>query len=213
MSALFLILSVVALVVPFLVYPLVVGWWFGLAVALLFLGYYLFVLLQVGYYACGVGRLYLAAAVPIFLTSLALTHPPLYALGPAVALASILLPLHMGVKAGVFEDWTDALAWVLAWNFLAGALAAVPIHLLGLGGGGGPWLWFLQPPKQPTEVLAIGVASSIATYILNRFWIKAKCPKRPSQVHSIAAPRGSQREANTRGMATRQSRQWACAPP
>jgi len=178
MSVLFLALSVVALVVPFFVYPVVVGWWFGLAVALLFLGYYLFVLLQVGYYVCGVGRLYLAAAVPIFLASLALTHPPWYALGPVVALASILLPLHMGVRAGVFKSLTNALAWVLAWNYLGGALAAVPVHLLGLGGGGGPWLWFLQPPKQPAEVFTIGVAASVAAYILNRLWIKAKCPRR-----------------------------------
>jgi len=181
MSISFLVLSVVAIVFPSLVYPLVVGWWFGLAVALLFLGYYLFVLLQVGYYACGVGRLYLAAAVPIFLTSLALTHPPWYVLGPAVALASILLPLHMGLRAGVFKGWLWALAWALAWNYLGGALAAVPIYLLGLGGGGGPWLWFLQPPKQPAEVFAVGAASSVAAYILNRLWIRSKCSKRPSQ--------------------------------
>jgi len=180
-SVLFLVLSVVVLVVPFLVYPVVVGWWFGLAVALLFLGYYLFVLLQVGYYACGVGRPYLAAAVPIFLASLALTHPPWYVLGPVVALVSLALPLHMGVRAGVFKGWLWALVWALAWNYLGGALAAVPIHLLGLGGGGGPWLWFLQPPKQPAEVFAVGAAASVATYILNRLWIKAKCPRRPSR--------------------------------
>jgi hypothetical protein len=168
---LFLVLSLVVFSFPYFVYGFFVGldlWWgFRLWVGFMGFGHYMFLLLQVAYYACRLPLVYVAAGGVVFLLFFfSMAAPGLVALAPVGFFAAVALALFFGVRSGVFHySWLVAVVWIFLWN-LVGGLLSIPARLVF--GAGEMWLWWEQPPAHPAYALAVGAAGAAATSILGR---------------------------------------------
>ena len=171
LSFLFLVLSPIVFSFPYFVYGVFVGldlWWgFRLWVGLMGFGHYMFLLLQIAYYACRLPLVYVAAGSVVFLLFfLSMTAPWLVALAPVGFFVAVALALLFGVRSGVFHySWLVATVWIFLWN-LVGGLLSMPARLVF--GAGEMWLWWEQPPAHPAHALAVGAAGAAATLILGR---------------------------------------------
>ena len=168
---LFLVLSPVVFSFPYFVYGVFVGldlWWgFRLWVGFMGFGHYMFLLLQIAYYACRLPFVYVAAGGVVFLLFfLSMTAPGLVVLALAGFFVAVVLALFFGVRSGVFHySWLVAVVWIFLWN-LVGGLLSMPARLVF--GAGEMWLWWEQPPAHPAYALAVGAAGAAATLILGK---------------------------------------------
>jgi hypothetical protein len=171
LSFLLLVLSPVVLSLPYFVYGFFVGldlWWgFRLWVGFMGLGHYLFLLLQVAYYACRLPLAYVAAGGAVFLLFfLSMATPGLVVLALAGFFVAVALALLLGVRSGVFHgSWLVAVVWIFLWNLVGGVLS-MPARLAF--GAGEVWIWWEGPPVHPAYALAVGAAGAAATLILGR---------------------------------------------
>ena len=165
----FLLLSPFVLSVPYFFYPYVAGsgglWGLGAGVGLIALGHYLYLLLQVSYYACGLSRLYLGLGGVVFaLSAVSVAAPEYMALSVAGLFFALAAVVRFGVSERVFRGWLSGVVWLFLWNLLGG-LIALPARLLVKRD---IWLWWAEPPADPLYVLAVGAAGVAATLILGR---------------------------------------------
>jgi len=166
-----LISSPLFLSLPYFVYGPLVSldpWWgFRLWVGFMGVGYYVFLLLQIAYYACRLPLVYAAAGGVVFLLFFfSMAAPGLEVLALAGFFAAVALALFFGVRSGVFHNsWLVAVVWVFLWN-LVGGVVSIPARLAF--GGDGVWFWWEGPPVHPAYALAVGVAGVVATSALGR---------------------------------------------
>ena len=122
LSFLFLVLSPVVFSFPYFVYGVFVSldlWWgFRLWVGLMGFGHYMFLLLQVAYYACRLPFAYVAAGGVVFLLFFfSMATPGLVVLALVGFFAAVALALFFGVRSGVFHySWLVAVVWIFLWN-------------------------------------------------------------------------------------------------
>lgn len=169
-----LLISLLFLVLPLVFYGYLVLWQpelgARLGAGLAGLGVYLYYLLQVGYYACGIRLAHMAIGGLVFLLIVLSTFFPdlmeLFLL--AVLAMTIFMPLHMGIRLGVFAKWLHAIVWLIAWNILSALIAFLPVRLWGLERA--PWMWYVEPPIPPARGLVIGSSGVVSTILLGLFW-------------------------------------------
>lgn len=121
----YLAFSPAILAFPYLSYGPLVSWdpsWgFRMGVGLMGLGHYLYLVMQVAYYACKLPPKYIALSTAAFLAYfLSLTRPELVVLSLVGLIYSATVVLYFGVKDGVFANWLGAIAWLFLWNLIGG---------------------------------------------------------------------------------------------
>ena len=164
-------------------------------VGLMGFGHYMFLLLQVAYYACRLPLVYVAAGGVVFLLFfLSMAAPGLVVLALVGFFVAVALALLFGVRSGVFHySWLVAAVWIFLWN-LVGGLLSMPARLVF--GAGEMWLWWEQPPAHPAYALAVGAAGAASTSILGRLktLVKRICQAAPAapQVGGTGAGRRRQ---------------------
>ncbi|MEM0468028.1 MAG: hypothetical protein QW680_10780 [Pyrobaculum sp.] len=166
----YLAFSPAILAFPYLSYGPLVSWdpsWgFRMGVGLMGLGHYLYLVMQVAYYACKLPPKYIALSTAAFLAYfLSLTRPELVVLSLVGLIYSAAVVLYFGVKDGVFANWLGAIAWLFLWNLIGGVLS-IPAHIYFCGGD--IWLWWREPPADPLYALAVGIAGAVATWALGK---------------------------------------------
>nr|WP_287069746.1 hypothetical protein [Pyrobaculum sp.] len=175
----YLILSPALLALPYFSYGLLASWdplW-GLRVGagLMGLGHYLYLVMQVAYYACRLPPKYTAlSAVAFSANLLSLTRPELIILSLVGLIYSVAVALHFGVRSGVFTSRLGAVVWIFLWN-LAGGVLSIPARVYF--GGKDVWLWWREPPADPLYALTVGAAGAVATWALGkiRLLVKLTC--------------------------------------
>ncbi len=166
-----LFLSPTFLSLPYFAYDFLVSlehqWGFRLWVGFMGLGYYMFLLSQIAYYACKFPFVYTAAGGGVFLLFFfSMAAPGLVVLALVGFFAAVALVLLSGVRSGVFHNsWLVAVVWIFLWNLIGGVLS-IPARLIF--GDGEVWFWWEEPPAHPAHALAVGVAGVVATLILGR---------------------------------------------
>ncbi|MGC8583849.1 MAG: hypothetical protein ACP5KY_08175 [Thermoproteus sp.] len=173
----FLLLSILVNVSPVLLYRPIVAVspdpGFRIGVSLMALGAALYLLLQISYYACALPKRYVAASLLVPVLIYLMTVPGLSLIGIAALVLMFGVALHMGIKLGVFEDWFEALVWLIVWNLFTGLIglgvAALAPHNL-LMPQSGIWLWSSEPPATPAKVLTLSASGAVSTYIVGRLW-------------------------------------------
>ncbi len=166
-----LFLSPILLSLPYFTYNFLVSlehqWGFRLWVGFMGLGHYVFLLLQIAYYACRLPSAYVAAGGGVFLLFFfSMAAPGLVVLALVGFFAAVALVLLFGVRSGVFHNgWLAAVMWIFLWNLIGGVFS-IPARLIF--GDGEVWLWWERPPAHPAHALAVGVAGVVATLILGR---------------------------------------------
>jgi hypothetical protein len=176
---LYLVFSLAFLSFPYLLYGFLVGWdplWgFRIGVGVMGFGYYLYLVAQIAYYACGLPPRYLALSTVIFVAYFfSMSSPELMVLLLIGFVYSVVIALYFGMKSGVFVGWLNAFAWLFLWN-LVGGIVSIPAHVYF--GRRDIWLWWKEPPADPLYALAVGVAGITSTWALGkiRLLVKRKC--------------------------------------